>query len=190
MPGCHGSLRIVSRSLRSQVPGLTYHVTTHGVEEAAIFRTEQDCETFVKHLTVVAERYCLTFLAVSMQDTHYHLLVMIEKENLAAAMQYLNGGYAAVFNRTHGRRGHLFGARYHNKPVFTEAHLLSTIRYIARNRTAAGAAPDPVADRRSSYAGVIGERACWPCVDRHAVLEHFGDGAGAVLRLREFVEGP
>ena len=165
-------------------------MNTHGVEECTIVRDDDDCEAFVKHLTGVVAHYRMTCMAAAVLDTHYHLLVTIEEENLDDAMQYLNGRYAAAFNRRHGRRGHLFGSRYFSKPVVTEAHFLSTVRYIARNRTAARAAAGPVTDHRSSYAGVIGEAACWPCIDRDALLAHFGTGEEAVLRLREFVEGP
>ena len=126
---------------------------------------------------------------MSLLDTHYHLLVTIETENLDRGMQRLNGCYAGFFNRTHERRGHLFGDRFYNGPVVDEAHFLLTLRYIARNRKEAGLARDPASDKRSSYPGVIGVEPCWPFVDREALLAHFGSGEDAVRRLREFVEG-
>jgi REP element-mobilizing transposase RayT len=179
----------MARSLRQQVPGETYHVTTHAVAGTKIVRNNSDRARFLAELATVVERYQWVCLAVSVLDNHYHLLVTITEPNLALGMQRLNGAYAAFFNRKYTRKGHLFGARYYSGPVVTPGHLLMTIRYIARNRVVVGAAADPTRDQWSSYPGVIGTAKRWPFVAATELLRYFGNGAGAVALLRDLVEG-
>ena len=178
------------RPLREQVPGATYHVTAHAVAGTKLVRNNRDRQRFFDELAVVVAKYRWTCLAVALLDNHYHLLVTISEPNLAQGMQRLNGVYAALFNRVHGRKGHLFGSRYYSGPVVSTGHLLLTIRYIARNRTAASLAQTPAQDRWSSYGGVIGTQPCWPFVAKSNVLELFGPEADSVRILIDFVEGP
>jgi REP element-mobilizing transposase RayT len=177
------------RPKRNQVAGGTYHVTAHAVAEGAIVLDEGDCDRFLEALAITVGRYRWRCLAVTLLDTHYHLLVTIEETNLDCGMQWLNGVYAAVFNRTHRRKGHLFAARYFNGPILDEPHFMMTVRSIARNRTAAGACADPASASRRSYPGVVGITACWTFVDRKSLLSHFGPDDVAAARLRDFVEG-
>lgn len=134
-------------------------------------------------------KYSWTCLAVALLDNHYHLLVTISEPNLARGMQRLNGTYAGFFNRKYGRKGHLFGARYYSGPIVSSAHLLMTIRYIARNRTAARLSEDPASDVWSSYPGVVGKRVCWPFIGRRQLLALVGPEALAASLLVDLVEG-
>jgi REP element-mobilizing transposase RayT len=174
------------RPLRNEEPGMTYHVTSHAVADSTLVRDEGDRERFIAQLQLVAESLGWTLLAVCLLDTHYHLLVTISDTNLARGMQRLNGSYAQFFNRKYARKGHLFGGRYYGGAVRTGAHLLLSIRYIARNARDKGA--DPARYRWSSYPGVIGERPCWPFIAKQEVLALFGAAETAVHLLREFVE--
>jgi putative transposase len=179
----------MARSLRQQVPGETYHVTTHAVAGTKIVCSNSDRARFLAELATVVERYHWTCLAVAILDNHYHLLVTITEPNLSRGMQRLNVAYAGFFNRKYARKGHLFGARFYNGPVVTPGHLLMTVRYIARNRFVVGAATDPTRDRWSSYPGVVGTAKRWPFVAAAELLRYFGSGAAAVAMLRDFVEG-
>ena len=40
-------------------------------------------------------------------DNHYHLVVETPQANLSRGMRQLNGVYTQIFNRGHGRVGHL-----------------------------------------------------------------------------------
>jgi len=165
---------------------MTYHVTSHAVADTKLVRDEGDRERFIAQLQTVAESFGWTCLAVCLLDTHYHLLVTISDTNLARGMQRLNGSYAQFFNRKYARKGHLFGGRYYGGAVRSAAHLLLSIRYIARNARDKGI--DPAQYRWSSYPGVIGECPCWPFIARKEVLALFGSTRAAVRLLREFVE--
>lgn len=152
-------------------------------------RRDTDRQRFLDELASVVAKYNWTCLAVALLDNHYHLLVRLSEPNLAQGMQRLNGGYAGFFNRKYGRKGHLFGARYYSHAIVSSAHLLMTIRYIARNRTAAHLASDPSSDVWSSYPGVVGKVPCWPFIGRSELLALIGPAALAASLLIDLVEG-
>jgi putative transposase len=178
----------MARPLHHEEPDAIYHVTIHSVAEATIVRDDRDRQELVRAIHRTVKRFGWRCLAVSVLDTHYHMLVTTPDANLAAGMQYLNGTYAQGFNRRHGRRGHLFRERYRRKRVKTEAHLLLTVRYIARNRVEAGVVRHPRVDAWSSYPGVIGNARCWPFIARGQLLGYFGRPERAEESLVAFVE--
>jgi REP element-mobilizing transposase RayT len=177
------------RSLRHEEPGATYHVTAHAVDGGAVAQDDDDRLALVNLAAISASRCRWDCLAFCVMDTHYHLLVTTPKPNLATGMQFLNGRYAQLFNRRHGRRGHLFRERYYSGRVVADGHLLLTMRYIALNPVIVHLAAEPAAYPWSSYAGVIGTTPCWKFIARDTVLEHFGAMPEAVGRLRALVEG-
>lgn len=62
-------------------------------------------------------------------------------------MRHVNGVYTQVFNRRHGKVGHLFQGRFKAILVDRDAYLLEVCRYVELN---------PV------RAGMVGEPAAWP----------------------------
>ena len=69
---------------------------------------------------------------------HYHLVVECAQPRLSTGMQWLNGVYAARFNRAHGRVGHLFGGRFGSIGIESEAQLAETCEYVINNPVRAG----------------------------------------------------
>ena len=49
--------------------------------------------------------------------------------NLSAGMRQLNGVYTQLFNKWHGRAGHLFQGRYKAILIQKDSHLLEVCRY-------------------------------------------------------------
>jgi REP element-mobilizing transposase RayT len=177
------------RPERSQVPDLTYHVIAHAVDEGRIVRSDEDRTRLVGAFALAVRTHAWVCLAAALLDTHFHLLLTLRDGNLSRGMQRLNGAYAADFNRRYKRRGHLFGSRFYSGEMEGDGHMLTTVRYIARQGVEAGVVSDPAADRWNSYAGVIGAAECWPFIDRSELLRYFGSGQSAVDRFRDFVEG-
>ena len=71
-------------------------------------------------------------------DNHYHLVVETPQANLSRGMRQLNGVYTQIFNRRHGRVGHLFQGRYKAVLVEKESYLLELARYVVLNPVKAG----------------------------------------------------
>jgi hypothetical protein len=169
------------RLVRFDAPRAIHHVFAQGAGPSAIFRDAGDYDAFV----AVARR---TFVKLGWQclihclmTTHYHFVVRTDAADLSAGMQRLNGCYARTFNRTHGRRGHLFGDRFGSVFAQTHEHFLTQVRYVALNPLDAGHLPHewPYA----SYGNAVAGRDD-PLADNAALLELCGGAA----RLRTLVE--
>jgi len=147
----------MARPLRVQFPGGLYHVSARGNEQKLIFADDVDCDSFLRVLALVVERYHVLCHAYCLMNNHYHLLLETPDSNLSHAMRQLNGVYSQRFNRRHGRTGHLLGGRFHAVVVHRDAHLREVSRYIVLNPVRAGLFDDPAAWRWSSYLATVGE---------------------------------
>ena len=58
-------------------------------------------------------------------------------------MHRVNGVYAATFNAKYDRSGHLFGDRFHTRPIESEEHLEAACRYVLNNPVRAGLCANP-----------------------------------------------
>jgi len=71
-------------------------------------------------------------------------------------MRRINSSYGQVFNRRHGRSGHVFEARFHAVHVDRAAYLLEVCRYVDLNPVRAALCDAPVQWRCSSYRAHVG----------------------------------
>ncbi len=76
--------------------------------------------------------------AFCLMTNHYHLIVEAERPDLSRGMHRLNGRYAQLFNRRHGRDGHLFRGRYSVYVIDCETRLEASCRYVIENPVRAG----------------------------------------------------
>jgi REP element-mobilizing transposase RayT len=141
--------------LRNESPGY-HHVVTRGNNKQRIYLDDRDRVTFCMSVQRVARKYGWRPLAYCLMDNHYHLLLAIGEQGLWRGMCELNTGYAVTFNARHGRVNHLFGRRYWNRHIETDASLMSPARYIVRNPRRAGVTDRLEGYRWSSYAATIG----------------------------------
>jgi putative transposase len=179
------------RPHRVQAAGAIYHVTGRGNSGQPIFIDDRDRQLFLILVSLVVERYGWHCYAFCLMTTHYHLLVMTPRPDLARGMQWLNGVYAQRFNKRHVHAGHVFRGRYSSTLVEREGHLVELLRYISLNPVRAGICRSPRDYFWSSYRATIGvDRA--PSFLRVApVLELFASSeATARKRLVAFVEVP
>ena len=129
----------MARVLRSSLPDGTFHVTSHGIEDAPIFRGDVDRLDFLHLLAIAAREFGWSVKAYCLMDTHYHLVVETTTTRLSAGMQRLNGRYAQLFNGRHRRRGHVFEGRFRSWVVRDEKHYAATCEYVLQNPVKAGA---------------------------------------------------
>jgi hypothetical protein len=175
----------MGNKLRDQAAGI-HHVCNHAIEGAPLFADADDylrrlgqLSEAVRDGDTVCHAYCLI-------GTHEHLLLGFEDNAIARVMQKLNRNYAVAFNGRHGRKGHTFDARYFNKRVESDAHLLQTFRYIALNPEHHGAGRAEIWPW-SSYPSLIGLRPRLPFVDPWPIVAAFGPGVHPPGRIRDFV---
>lgn len=130
----------MGREKRRFEPGTSTHLMAHGVDDQRVFRCDLDRHALLALLRKVTVDADWQVVAWCLMDTHYHLLVRLGgAPRVPWALQAVNGVYARDFNRRHGRRGHVFGERFRDTPVLSDAHLSTARGYVLDNPVRAGA---------------------------------------------------
>jgi hypothetical protein len=121
-------------------------------------------------------------------DNHYHLLIETPEGNLAIGMRQLNGVYTQLFNKLHGRTGHLFQGRYKSILIQKDSHLLEVCRYVVLNPVRAKMVAAPKAWKWSSYRATAGRERPHPCLTIDWILGQFSrKRSKAEQEYRQFV---
>jgi len=123
----------MSRPLRIQFAGASYHVMGRGLEKRRIFRSSKDHEDFYQRLYEARVRFGLKIFSFCLMPNHYHLFIKTSKPNLSMAMRHINASYTTYFNKAHKRCGPLFQGRYKAVLVHEEAYALKLSKYIHLN---------------------------------------------------------
>jgi REP element-mobilizing transposase RayT len=159
----------MARPLRIEFPGAIYHVTSRGDRREAIFDNDADRETLLKVLAQTVDRFDAGVLAYCLMDNHYHFVIQTRKANLSRLMRQLNGVYTQLYNRKHGKVGHLFQGRFKAILVDQDAYLLEVCRYVDLNPVRARLIRDPAKWHWSSYRAHVGQVAPPEWLDSAAV---------------------
>ncbi len=178
----------MSRPIRIEYPGAVYHVTAQGNEKKTVFKDDLDRTGFLNTLHQVNRRYHWICHTYCLMDNHYHLLIETPDGNLALGMRQLNGVYTQLFNKRHGRSGHLFRGRYKAILIQKDTHLLEVCRFAVLNPVRARISRKPEEYPWSSYTATAGKAKPHPCLTTEWVLSQFGGKREkAVKGYREFV---
>jgi REP element-mobilizing transposase RayT len=172
----------VPRRPREEYEPGTYHVTARGNRRESIFVDDKDRLRYLAMLGRVTTRMDWLCLSYCQMGNHVHLLIETRSTNLGAGMHRLHGGYAQFFNRRHGYSGHLFGDRFHDEPIKSDAHLWMVAPYIARNPVRAGLCAAPVDWPWSSHASILGRAPVPSWLARDRLLSYFEAAGGHGLR--------
>jgi REP element-mobilizing transposase RayT len=177
------------RRPRVSAPGLLHHVTDHGIDARPLFADDADRWRFIAVLSDVTREVDWRCLGFCLMETHYHLIVEEGHVPLSKAMRLLNGRYVTEYNRRHGRRGHLFEARYRDKLILTEEHLIAAVRYLARNPLEVGACVRAEDWPWGTYGQMVGATKGWSFVSTAWFLALFSPRRErAIEMVREYVE--
>jgi len=130
------------RGPRLDAPGILHHVMVRGIEQRAIFRSDEDRADFVRRLARLLPATQTPCFAWALLSNHAHLLVRSGPRGVAQLMRRLLTGYAVSFNRRYGRVGHLFQNRYQSVVCEEETYLLELVRYIHLNPLRVGIVPN------------------------------------------------
>jgi REP element-mobilizing transposase RayT len=179
----------MARPLRIEYSGAVYHITSRGNERKPVFTIDQDRTNFLNTLQHVNKRYNWICHAYCLMDNHYHLLIETPDGNLAIGMRQLNGVYTQLFNKLHGRVGHLFQGRYKSILIQKDSHLLEVCRYVVLNPVRAKIVETPEAWKWSSYRATAGRESGHPCLTINWVLGQFSGKRGKEIQeYSQFVQ--
>ena len=178
----------MARPLRIEYPGAVYHVTSRGNEKKPVFKDDADRQNFLNTLQHVNKRYNWICHAYCLMTNHYHLLIETPDGNLALGMRQLNGVYTQLFNKFHGRSGHLFQGRYKAILIQKDSHLLEVCRYVVLNPVRARMVEKLDEWKWSSYLATAGRGKPHASLTTDWVLSQFSGKRGkAEQKYREFV---
>jgi REP element-mobilizing transposase RayT len=179
----------MARPLRIEYAGAVYHITSRGNERKPVFKGDQDRINFLNTLQHVNKRCNWICHAYCLMDNHYHLLIETPEGNLSVGMRQLNGVYTQLFNKLHGRAGHLFQGRYKSIVIQKDSHLLEVCRYVVLNPVRAKMVEKPEVWKWSSYRATAGRESSHPCLTVDWMLGQFSGKRGkAEQEYRQFVQ--
>src|SRR5215213_4572053 len=120
-------------SRRVELAGGIHHVTAKSPSGRLLFREASDRRRYLVLLAEQLRERAWELLTYCLMTNHLHLLVLTPQPDLGDGIKAIHERFAREMNRTYDGWGHLFGRRFHNEVVQTDAHLHGCLRYIARN---------------------------------------------------------
>jgi REP element-mobilizing transposase RayT len=170
----------MGRAPRDESPGY-HHVVTRGNNKRPIYEDDRDRTFFCLTVNRVARKNGWQVLAFVLMRNHYHLLLSVGDRGLSDGMCALNTAHAVQFNATHRRINHLFGKRFWNRPLTTDAAIRCAARYIAQNPVRAGGTRPLDAYDWSSYAATVGTEFSRIALAADELLPFFGSSPGTAI---------
>jgi putative transposase len=179
----------MSRPLRIQQAGLTYHVMARGNGKMKLFRESADYQKLLWLFADTCQRYRVDCFLYCLMPNHYHFGIRTREPNLSRAVHHVNAAFAQWWNRSHDHVGHVFQARFKAQVVESGRYVLNLTRYLMRNPLRAGLVDDLAAWPWSSYHATIGRDTAPSFLDTDVALHVIGDGPRPARqnRFREFV---
>lgn len=123
----------MARKLRVEYAGACYHVINRGNYRRDVFAGKGAGQSFQACLLEGAKRFDWRLHAFIVMRNHFHLAVETPEPNLSDGMQWLQGTWAARFNRFHGESGRPFQGRYKALHVEPGKALAEVAHYIHLN---------------------------------------------------------
>jgi len=179
----------MSRPLRIQQAGLTYHVMARGNGKMKLFREPADYQKLLWLFADTCQRYRVDCFLYCLMPNHYHFGIRTREPNLSRAVHHVNAAFAQWWNRSHDHVGHVFQSRFKAQVVESGRYVLNLTRYLMRNPLRSGLVDDLAAWPWSSYYATIGRDTPPSFLDTDVALHVIGDGPRAARqnRFREFV---
>ncbi len=163
----------MTRPLRIEFPGATYHITSRGNKKMSIYESDEDRVIFLKVLARIVRKHHWKCYAYCLMSNHYHLLIETTHGNLSVGMRDLNGIYTQKYNTCNDTVGHIFQGRFKAFLIEKETYLFEVARYIVLNPVRAGIVKAPQKYRWSSYLATAGLDFAPSFLDVDGLLKNF-----------------
>jgi REP element-mobilizing transposase RayT len=167
----------VPRGARIEDGDLVHHVTARAPSGKRLFVEAADYVRYLGLAKREIERRTWQLFSYCLMPNHVHLLLRTPDRDLSLGIQRVHGDFARYLHDRHGTHGHVFGARFHNRLVRSDRHLVACLRYIARNPVAAGLAATPGAWPWTAHRILAGDEPDGALVAAEAALAHFDSPA-------------
>jgi Transposase and inactivated derivatives len=179
----------VARKLRIEYAGACYHVINRGNYRKNLFAGEGAAESFQACVLEAGERFGWRVHAFVVMRNHFHLAVETPEPNLSLGMKWLQGTWAARFNRFRGEMGRPFQGRYKALHVEPGHALAQVAHYIHLNPVRAGVVgPERLLDHRWSSLPFFRQRDRPICLEAATVLADSGGLRDTPAGWRRYVD--
>lgn len=121
------------RKLRLEFAGACYHVINRGNYRRDVFAPKGAAEAFERCLFEACGKFDWRLHAYVVMRNHYHLALETPEPNLSVGMKWLQGTWAARFNRHRGEAGRPFQGRFKALHVEPGHALAQVAHYIHLN---------------------------------------------------------
>ena len=129
-----------------------YHLIARGNQKRNTFVSDCDYKSYIDRLRYYKRKFDFRLYGYCLMPNHVHLLGEIaDKTDLSKFMQCLNRSYAAYFNETYDKAGHLWQGRFKSKVIVKDEYLVNAICYIEENPIRTGIVQAPHDYKWSSY---------------------------------------
>lgn len=140
------------RIARLKIDNILSHVFNRGNQRQAVFRDDQDFESFLSITAHYKLKYGFKIYHQCPMPNHFHFELKIEKaEILPKSMKDIALTYTNHYHRKYGTVGQLWQGRYKNTIIEEEKHSDKLGGYIERNPVRAGLIKEPGEWNWSSY---------------------------------------
>lgn len=123
----------MARKLRLEFSGACYHVINRGNYRRNLFDTGGAAASFERCLLEAGAKFRWRVHAFVIMRNHFHLALETPEPNLSVGMKWLQGTWAARFNRYRGEAGRPFQGRYKALHVEPGHPLAQVVHYIHLN---------------------------------------------------------
>ena len=131
----------MGRPPRDTAPGRIHHAYNRGNRQQVIFHKPGDYKAFIRVLVEAKERFDTKLLAFCVMNNHWHLVVQAgECDSISAYLHWVTSTHVHRYQAHYEivGSGHVYQARFKNRPCKSERHLFSLIRYVEANPVEAG----------------------------------------------------
>jgi REP element-mobilizing transposase RayT len=114
--------------------GALYHVTAQVNRGTFDIKSKADKDLLRDVIAKTKERHPFELVNFSFMDNHFHFLIKPEAGvSLSMIMCVLLSTYSKRWNKLHGKKGHLWRARFWSRIVEGEDDFLAVVKYIDDN---------------------------------------------------------
>jgi REP element-mobilizing transposase RayT len=98
-----------------------------------LFYDDRDRERYLRLVAREVLEREWSVLTFCLMTNHVHVLVRTPEPDLGLGLKRLHEEFARTLNARHEMHGHVFGARFYNRIIRSDRHLIGCLRYIAQN---------------------------------------------------------
>jgi putative transposase len=128
----------MSRDIREEIAGGTFHVMNRGNRKVLIFEDDNDRRVFWRIVRRELEVHGVVLCSLCLMGNHFHMVITTPHGNRADFVGAVEGQYASYVNERYGYVGYLYQGRYVSITIEDDIQLLTALCYVFLNPVSAG----------------------------------------------------